>query len=222
MLSTQQISDLIADPDKPGRNGSVEALRRAGMGRDGSSTLTGNQRRLLEQIRDLPKRPVRATYRHPDHGAYAPPRSEPLSATQIAWLTRLPTDPSEVSFADAHEVLRLRHSAVGTVHANDRKLLDSIAVPIMEFHDHNKAVVDLQNAVRPLATQPDAALSAMADAIANENQHLTDDEAIGRASQMLSEIQQERIQARDDAIATAEARLVDLQSSTADRLAVTR
>lgn len=221
MLTTDEIAKVMANPGRKGTKGIIAALQRKNQ-QGMRNNLSMNQRYFLADVQKQPVQAMAANYNHPADQLQPPAREEPLSAAQVAWLTTRPADPAAVSYADAQEVFRLAQSAKGMQHRGDAPLIRSVADPLREFHDRNKAQAELAAAQQPLAPNPASALGALADAVAAEHEDLQPDEAITRASNMIQEIAQKRIAERSAKITAVQQRLADIDKAAADRVAVTR
>lgn len=222
MLSTDQISDVVRNLGATGNLGRTEALRRAN--RDGlRSDLTMSQQRFLAAADQVHRDSTPPRYAHPAEAATFDARArgdKPLTPAELAWLSRLPSDPQDVSFDDARQVFSLLNSVAAP---DEVRLLRSIADPIREFHDTMQAHADLARteASAPLAA-PQETLPALADAVAAENDQLEPDEAVSRASRMLTDLGQQRLADHAQRLAAARARIDEVGQTTAKRLAVHR
>jgi len=158
-------------------------------------------------------------YTHPAAG-HIPSRDRvPLSPVELAWLNRLPQDPTQISWDDARTLASMANSLSSPKLSADRRLVDSVWNPVREIHDHAAAEVQLRNAERPLPMLPDA-LGALADAVAMENPQLEPQDAIGRASRLLDQAAETRRATRERAIDAARRQLADLEQAHERRTAV--
>lgn len=232
-LTSRQILDLVTSRAGAGKAGAAMALKRQ-LNRPGKTTFgAADQRRFLQAFLD--QRPdgagsttVKKTYAHPERAARQPVdmsgRGGPdlksgLQPADIVWLQRLPTDPSQVTYTDAVQLAGLYNATKpGT---SDRRLAESIWRPVKQVHDLKAAEVDLEIARRPLADVPSSALGALTEALRAETTELTDDEVVGRASQLLRTALDGRTAGRDAAIAAAETQITEMRSSQAQREALT-
>ena len=237
MLSSSRILDLVRKHPQRGIAGQVAVLRRNQSngtgGRMGMATsLTSAQDKLLKDLSaDGPPPRGPQPYQHPGAGAVdrtypgdRTARTTPLTATELAWLNRLPTDPAQVSFADAKALAELKSSMGGGPElASDRRLLDSIWAPIQEHHDLAAADVDIANATnRPqLPPVPSSALPALADAVGNENDQLSSDEVITRANLLLRDAVSRRQADADGVLQVAHSRRDAALARRAARTATT-
>jgi len=117
----------------------------------------------------------------------------------------VPTDPAQVSYADATQLAGLSTSLAGTQHASDARLVESVYAPVRELHDGNAARVALTAAQRPAPPVPSSALQALTDAIATEVPTLQPAEALSRAGTQLREALDKRNAARDQKVLDARA-----------------
>lgn len=208
-----------------GMDGRLEAIRRAHRTPMRGSTLTPNQTRLVREVQDTAKdtTPPPERYNHPAAMAsYAPARTTPLTAAELAWLERLPRDPSQVSFEDAKTLATLTSSMRGTETIADRRLLQSITDPVMEIHDRNAAEVDLRNAQQAQPPIPASALGALGDAVHAETPDLQPGEALARASKLLQAAADKRANDRALVVQQAQDKITAAKERTRARTAVTR
>lgn len=227
MLTRDQVVEAIVNYGQPGGRGRVEALRRANI--DGlRSMLTSSQRALLESVATAPVSAPAAGYAHPAREARVhrmpSPRGtasqpEPLTPAQVAFLNRLPAEPDKVPYAAAVEVFRL---LAGNVAPQDAPLVQSIADPLLSWHDRNAANAQLAAAQTKPPPIPSTALGALADAIASENGDLRPNEALGRASDVIAELSSRRLGEHEGRVAAARQRIAQLDAADVQRVAVTR
>jgi hypothetical protein len=227
MLSSHEILKLAFSAG-PGARGHVEAMRRKARGsfapHGGRTELSTELRRLFSEVSEN-RGSARESYRHPATAASGSARERTggagLGASEIAWLQRIPTDPNQVSFADATELAKLSSTIDRMKYPADGRLIDQAWKPVKEFHDRNAAQVALRNAERPLPSVPSSALGALAAAILAENDQLRPEEALTRADDALVEAHSTRVQQRDLAIGTAQAELMKVDAAEYERTAVT-
>ncbi len=220
MLTADQTLDLVNRLGQAGLRGRTAALRRFNQTGMGSTNLTPAQLKFLDAVDKVA--PVsRSTYAHPAEAAsFAPAReNKPLTPSELAWLQRLPADPTKVPFADAQKLFTLVNSVQSP---DDNQLLRSIADPVREYHDGKKAEVDLANASAPVPPAPHEALAAVADAVASELDQLEPHEVVARAGEMLHENGQRRVAEQHYKINTAQQRVDQLKAAAAARVAVHR
>ena len=197
VMTKDQIFKVVEQAGRPGIGGLAAAIRRPNKNPMGGSGLPRSQEDFLSAAEQVPdNKGQRLTYNHP--GALAQMRSssssslrqnaaratgqpeEPVSLTQaqIAWLQRLPTDPTQVTFDDAVELLRLLNEVDNP---SDVGLVRMIAAPVKEYHDREAAEVELHNARLPHPDVPGEALPALADALRPDLTQLADSELLHRA-----------------------------------------
>lgn len=241
-LTSKQILDLIRPTRGVGAGkgaaGAAMALKRHLDSGRGPSFGTTDQRRFLEAFitRDEPvkpgssqvrRQPVKTPYSHPERAARFVPQGAGASGTDgrtglepadIVWMQRLPTDPAQVTYADAVQLASLMQ--LTKPNTADRRLAESIWRPVKHVHDLKAAEVELENARRPLPDVPSTALGALAEAVRAEVPQLTDDEVVGRASNMLREALDGRTAERDQRIAAAEAQVEAVKAEQASREAL--
>ena len=130
----------------------------------------------------------------------------PLSAGEQAWLTRLPSDPSQMSFEDA----QLLASVVQTLppdQGNDRIAVDRVYHPVKKFWDHKVAEAALENAKADQPTLPASIHSALAETMNTEIPELSPSEAADRAANLLTDADAFRVRIREREISSAQERL---------------
>jgi hypothetical protein len=223
MLTSKEIIELAFAPGA-GLRGRIESAKRKASGQfaDGGRTLGGRTGHGLDPVTrqfidDLAERgPVpSANHLHPNQVAGREhASSEPrdgLTPAEIVWLQRLPDEPSDVTFKDATALARLNASIDGQLHRGDKRLVESIWIPVRVRHDRLDAQAALANASKPVPVPPRSATVALAQAIQGEEPHLTEDEALERAKTMLQEEQAQLERLRE--------RQITLAQSTIDSLA---
>lgn len=220
MLTTQELTDLLAQPVTQVTRGRAMAMRqRAG---NGSQAATAQQR-LLDDYRAAPIEPPE-TYPHPA----APPVGNrkdkgPLTQAETTWLTRTfppGQDPATVPHQDARALAALGSGVSPVTDPADARLVASIWDPIKAHHDGRQAQVAIRNA-RPQPPIPTSALPALAATVGAENPGLRPDEAIGRAGELVRTAADRREQARQDAIASAKHTQKRVAAASHDRTAPT-
>lgn len=145
----------------------------------------------------------------------------PLSAAELAWINRLPHDPSKVSHEEARVLAGISKTIGRTQNPGDALLVDHAWKPVKEFHDANSAQVNLTRAKAGAPPIPDTAFGALADAILNETKELTVDEAHSRASALLKEVREATGQTTAMEVQRAEAAAMAIDARTYSRTAVT-
>lgn len=78
-------------------------------------------------------------YMHPGDSP-APDMPGQLSASDLAWLTRLSSDPAGISLEDGQVLAGM--SAALPAGSADRRLVDSIWLPVKQLHDTAQAAAD--------------------------------------------------------------------------------
>lgn len=219
MLTVKQILDLIVARPTPLAQGRSMSLLRQ-VQRDRQST--GEQRRFVEAFA-AQSPPKAAIYSHPEVAASTvfrlPGQPIGLQPADLAWLQLLPSDPAQVTYADAmHLATLMRDSAPRT---GDRRLLDAVWLPVKAVHDLKAAETELTNARLALSTVPSTAVNTLAEAVSREAPQLDDAEAVTRASRLLREALDGRSAERDARIATAQAKLEAVRAERAKRQALT-
>jgi len=230
MLTSKQITDLVAaDPNEPSVAGKVHYVRRSlTPGGMGARVGPASHHALMDDLaaqHPAGTATAEQQYRHPaaDAKAHAPGRGgAPLTPSDLAWLNRLPTDPTQVSYDAASTLAGLASSLSGTQHTSDRRLVESVWSPVRELHDGNAARVALTAAQRPAPPVPSSALQALTDAIATEVPTLQPAEALSRAGTQLREALDKRATVRQQKVADARAAIARASEAAAVRTATTR
>jgi len=223
MLSSTEIVKAVTSTPSGGSAGSLAFLARREKGK-----ATFKQTAFLkdaQQQHPVGTAPTAQTYDHPGRLAYhSKPRPEgPLTPTELAWLQRLPTDPTHTSYDDATALGQLAAGVSKMQHPVDARLVHSYWAPVKDHHDRNEADVTLANTrATPLPPVPASTLPALVEAVTAEHPELSAGEATGRAKAMLGEATTKRGDARAQAIADAKDTLSALGDAARARGAVTR
>ncbi len=148
------------------------------------------------------------TYQHPGANP-APDMPAQLSAADLAWLQRLPTDPAAISYEDA----RVLAGMVQTLPAGsaDLRLVSSIWLPVKQVHDTAQANPTEGTTVNPepaTPTTPEELLAQLPDVLLIPSDLLTVEEsdtvirlyakALGIAEPTPAQIDAERTAARTE------------------------
>lgn len=225
MLTTKQISDLIAKPitrTSQGRAAYLAAQEKQSGERNGATS--ANQRRFLDDFQAVAVPESTATkYNHPGR----PPLpfrkdGQPLSPSDLAWLQRLPADPTQVPHDDARQLATIAASLSPTKNPDDHRLVASAWEPIRDFHDSNEARLHLQAAQTTQPSLPSSTLPALADAVMSETPQLQPHEAIARAGQLLQDAAANRAITSDAAAAAASNTLARIADRMTKRTAVVK
>jgi len=250
MLSSKQILDVVKQEPGPGLHGRVTALKRFGLGRNAQGYPAGpeSHRRFVADLEaQTPSASASATlplkYLHPQDGVQAnggaagraaaearfgneagrsPAATEVLPPADLAWINRLPTDPTQVSYDDAVHLAALAAAAVTLKDRSAARLVQSVWAPVKELYDAAAAEVTLRNAQLPTPPVPSSVLPALADAIAAENPTLEPDEAVGRAGAQLRDALDQRNTARESKVLDARAAIAKASEAKARRTSTTK
>jgi hypothetical protein len=188
-LTSKQLLDLYATPaTTAGMAGRVESIKRASirLPNGGYSLLTNRLRAHLATL--APKRAPQRHYDNPTAVVRRPAQqAAPLTAADIAWLQRLPSDPAEISYEDAHTLARM--DATWPAGSPDARLVRSVLGPVRRYHDTKAAQVDLENLqATPLRNvNKGEAVELLREALTRETPELHEDEASLRAGNLLQE-----------------------------------
>jgi len=223
MLHSTEITKLIASPPSGLTAGGLAHLARREHGK--GTVRQGAFLKDMQQQRPVGTAPTAESYNHPGRLAYrTKPRPDgALTPTELAWLGRLPDDPTKTSFDDAAALGQLAANISRMEHPTDHRLVQSYWQPVADHHDAAEAEVALSNArSTSLPTPPSSTMPALVEAVTAEHAELTPGEATGRAKAMLEEATTKRGDARAQAIANAKDKLAALDDATRTRSAVTR
>lgn len=221
-LTSTQIIALLRR-DGPSAHGAAQYLQLAG--RSGNAPLGGAQGQFLAdfiraQSEHIDRRPSR--YRHPGSAARHGRSAGPLTAAELAWIGRLPDDPTKVTFEDARVLAAMSNTIERLKNPADALLVDQAWVPVRAGHDRNAAQARLDEVKVAPPSIPSSTLAALAEALAAENSQLTEDEARLRGQTFLAEVRTARDEAQGKAIEGARAEAEQVAQDESDRTAVTR
>jgi hypothetical protein len=142
----------------------------------------------------------------------------PLSPADIAWLDRLPTEPTEISAEDLRTITAMAGRASSD---GDRRLLETILGPVRAHHDRLERRSRLQDTItkasRPHQRSRDVeqlAISLLAERLRREIPELTEGEAEARARVALRERWDRAEQLRQEKLRTAKEQLAELDRGT--------
>ncbi len=223
MLSSTEIVKAVTSTRSGGSAGSLAFLARREKGK--GTVRQGAFLKDMQQQRPVGTAPTAESYNHPGRLAYrTKPRPDgALTPTELAWLGRLPDDPTKTSFDGAAALGQLAANISRMEHPTDHRLVQSYWHPVADHHDAAEAEVALSNArSTSLPTPPSSTMPALVEAVTAEHPELTPGEATGRAKAMLGEATTKRGDARAQAIANAKDKLAALDDATRTRSAVTR
>ncbi len=224
MLKSSEIEKLISTPPSGITAGSLAFLTQR---EQKAPDRTTKQLAFLDDATALHPRTAgqnTPAYQHPGVRTADPRRGGgPLSPVEMAWLARLPADPTQVSFTDAEALSSLVKDVSPIKYPIDAKLVASHWDPVRDVHDENSARRDIANTRALVLPQvPHSALAAAADAVANENPALSPSEALHRGSQLVDAAAEQRTATKQDRIDNAQHTLDRLATARAERTATTR
>lgn len=219
MLSSANITNMIATPATAMNQGKAAFHRQQGK-RPGNMH-TPKQNAFLHDFKNLPI-PQRREYAHPERMPTGAKRGDtPLSPVELAWLQRLPQDPTQVPFRDAQTLAGLSQAIRPSTNPADARFVASVWEPVKDIHDRAESAVRAENAAQPLPPIPSSALGALADAIMHETPDLTPGEALARASAVISEAQTTRQAAQQKAVDAAENQKMEISARHYNRTVTT-
>lgn len=235
MATSQQILSLFSKDLSPGQfRGAVEGLKRFGFGTNNMGQPGGTvaQQRMVDDLAAIQPPTSPEVYVHPEHdqravlvgerGSRTGAPTHELSPTDLAWLSRLPTDPAQISYNDAVELAALARASSTFADRSSARLIQSVWAPVKEVHDAREAEVALRNAQRPMIQAPSTVLGGLAETVAQENPTLQFDEATMRANNMLREALDKRSAARDEQVALAREAVQRAADSAGRRTSLTK
>jgi hypothetical protein len=223
MLHSTEITKLIASPPSGLTAGGLAHLARREHGK--GTVRQGAFLKDMQQQRPVGTAPTAESYNHPGRLANrTKPRPDgALTPTELAWLGRLPDDPTKTSFDSAAALGQLAAGVSKMQHPVDARLVQSYWQPVADHHDAAEAEVALSNArSTSLPTPPSSTLPALVEAVAHEHPELSAGEAAGRAKAMLDQAVTMRADSRAQAIADAKDKLAALGDAARARGATTR
>lgn len=171
------------------------------------------QKALLDSLVAQPAEGSMVGYAHPGDRP-TPNLPGQLSASDLAWLQRLPAEPEKIGYEDGRVLAGMvQATPLGSA---DRRLVDSIWQPVRRVHDVGQAKAALANAdVAAVPTPPPATHAVLAAALAREMPMLTGDEATARARTQLAAAVDKQSEERRKARAAAAQKLIDLRTPAA-------
>lgn len=173
-LTAAQLADLAgADPADPRQRGQLMFMRN----KCDQSARGQQHRALLDQLLAQPARQVTTTApRLPWQGVtrrHDRERRE-LTAVDVAWLTRLPTDPGALAEVDIRALAQMVVDA--DPRSSDARLLDSVFAPIQQHYERRVAEANAAT-VRAVVRSPAGPVAGVEDVLAEAL--LEDEPAIG-------------------------------------------
>ena len=212
MLSSKDVIHLTTTPRSGLHRGKVEFLKQRLQ--TPTTSEEAAQKSLLESLLTQPAEGL-STYAHPGRDAQAVAGLSPqLTASDLAWLQRLPTEPDQIRYEDARTLAGMAQAT--PLGSSDRRLVDSIWAPVKNLHDVAQAKVELANATAAaVPTPPAATTNVLTAALAREMPMLTPDEASARARALLQEAVDKQSESRRKVRDAAAQKLADLRASGA-------
>jgi hypothetical protein len=229
-LSSEELLDLAgADLTTAAGRGAVIARARF------DTPANSPERRLAEALRaaapEFTEEERREMQRRLDSTSVAGPRNPaavvdvpesvqrvPLSPADIAWLDRLPKEPTEISSEDLRTLTTMAGRAASD---GDRRLLETILGPVRAHHDRLERRSRLEDTIAKasLSHQRDKdvehlAISVLAERLHQETPELTEGEAEARARQALRERWDRAEHQRQEKLRIAKEQLAELDRGT--------
>ncbi len=141
----------------------------------------------------------------------------PLSPADLAWIDRLPKNPTEISPEDLRTLTDLAGRAASP---GDRRLLETILGPIREHYNRQERREHLKHVIARASQVPqrdrhleNRAISLLADRLRKEIPELTEGEAEGRARQELRDRWDGAERQRQEKLRAAKEQLAELERS---------
>jgi hypothetical protein len=142
----------------------------------------------------------------------------PLSPADIAWLDRLPREPTEISAEDLRTITAMAGRAASD---GDRRLLETILGPVRAHHDRLERRSRLQGTITEASRShqrskdvEDLAVTVLGERLRREVPELTEAEAEARARQALRERWDRAEHQRQEKLRTAKEQLTALDKAT--------
>lgn len=210
-MSSKQLIDLATAGLAGTNRGRAMSLKRRLSG-PAIRLPSAKQRAFVEGLLSQPREDAAGAYNHPANGvAHNIDRKKTqLLPSDIAWLDRLPKDPDQVSIDDARTLYGLLKSLpLGRASESDRRLVQSHWGPIKALHDKAQAEHNLRLASRPLPEITTAAVTAVAEAMRNEDPALDEEFSHIQAKRALDAAHGVKARDRDQQIRWAERHITD-------------
>lgn len=219
-LSPSRLFELLA----PGPVASGKALSARHSGTRSSTTLPSAQLQFLDDVGrrtntkdDVPVHPEdrsRLLGDRRDRGA-------DLSPVELAWLQRLPIEPTDITFDDAVRLAELARTVSEMKTPASFRLIESIWGPVRELHDERVARAKLKIAQRPIAPLPKSTKDAI-EAYLVERSPETSPRALGyEADEIIDEYRKQQKAEHARNLERAEKALQTVLAARAKRASLT-
>jgi hypothetical protein len=214
MLTVDELLSLVAlDPAAPGAKGKIEGMRRRAHSHQSVA------RSVLDEIREVPRRAPAPQYQSPLNKPlpllYDPDGGQkvvPFTASDVAWLQRLPADPAAIRDSEIEQLMHL--VATAEPKSGDARLVGSIFKPVQQLHARRRAEAQLAGVrALPVVEVPRRLKEALAQTIQLETPDLHEDEVGFRSSRLLAEAIAVRDKNRSQLVESAEKTLADINKA---------
>ncbi|AUZ88529.1 hypothetical protein CVO76_13450 [Arthrobacter agilis] len=147
-------------------------------------------------------------------------RVESLSPSDLIWIQRLPTDPAKITFQDATRLAHLSRYLNSVENPSDSNLLQSVWMPVKEYHDRRQAVALAHNANLPPANLHLESVHALRDIIRTEMPGISEAAADAEATELMRKAELRRRNHASSLIERVEAIRAGADESEAKRTAL--
>lgn len=222
VMSPKELLALLTNSNMNGGR----AGARLNYGSRAGNLLPRAQREFLEAVRDTPRRPTTAGVVHPEDEAsrVANRRSkdEDLSPVELAWLQRLPLDPTAITFGDAVQLAALAGSISKMKTPASHRLVESVWRPVKELHDERLAKAQLEKVRAPLPDLPRTTVEAVAASLEERHPGVSQQALMIEARAIVEPFDESRQRDRHRAIESAERKLQQLSDERQRRVELAR
>lgn len=224
-ITLDSLLELIASSPCPVKSAGKVAYYRRSPGSQAGPALREFLAAMDDQWRNgrdgrttLPAHPGDSAMRH----RYRRDSEAGLTAAELVWLRRLPTDPVSVPFDDASRLAAL-HGAISAMQAPDsHMLIAALWEPVRAVHDERIAQARLEQAKRPLPWLPTGATNAAAELLGARHPGLSEDTLLHEADRLVKAALAERDATQKAKVAGCEQELRRLRDEKASRTETTR
>lgn len=133
-----------------------------------------------------------------------------LTPVELAWLDRLPRDPSQIRFEDAAELAALAGSINKMRTPQSARLVDAVWLPVKAIHDRRAADAQLAQARRPMPSLPPETKDAVLAALAAQKMEISSEALHAEAAKLIDDFNAARSNAHESNLRTAKERVNEL------------
>lgn len=198
-----------------------QGAAKAKLGRTGrpGHYLPADQKRFLESVSTAARPQRGAGPVHPETEAsrnqYRRDKDEDLTPVELAWLQRLPLDPSKVTFDDAVRLAALAASIREAKTPASARLVQSVWEPVKHLHDERVAKDRAERVREPLGKLPKTTVGAIADALMEEHPGVSREALMHEAREIVSNFEAQRIRQYERTIEKADQQLAEVNVDVA-------